>query len=351
MTTYLQQTPYARPAAFQAGSSLPQGADPLQVLGHLFGMHCQGGGFGPGHRMQMAMALMQLQHHIQLMLSQLLFGGLPCHPRPMPMPMPMPMPVPMPLPGGVPGAGDWLKPELPKICEGKWIAPHGGYKKLGEGRYLITKGEYKDHTLVHQGDGKFHVYDACGCLKGEWQSPAKKDKIASPLTFDLNGDGKVSTTAGGKQFDINGDGQIDDTAWAGKGDGVLAFDADGDGQVGESGLELFGNYTDLDGDGRADGHANGFEALRALAEREFGAVGEKLTAEQLQHLTEKYGLRMMVDGEQKTLAELGITEISLGYEEAGQNADEFGNEHRQVGHGFTQNGEQRAVNDVWFLYR
>lgn len=318
-----------------AGGCIPHPMNPMQQLFSLLGMqHRCGpmGGMGPAQRMQMAMMLGQMQQQIHAMMSQLLFGGFPCRP------------------GGVGGAGQWLKPELPQLCKGKWIAPHGGYKKLGNGRYQITKGQYKDHTLIHQGKGMFHVYDKCGCLKGEWQSPAKKDKIASPLTFDLNGDGKVSTTAGGKKFDIDGDGKIDDTAWAGKGDGVLAFDADGDGKIGEDGRELFGNNTDIDGDGKADGHANGFDALRALAQKEFGDVGGKLNAQQLQHLGQKYGLRMMVDGQQKRLDELGITEIDLGYREAGANADAHGNEHRQVGNGFTMNGQQRSVNDVWFRY-
>ncbi|MEL6188531.1 MAG: hypothetical protein AAFU79_28240, partial [Myxococcota bacterium] len=79
-------------------------------------------------------------------------------------------------------------------------------------------------------------------------------------------------------------------------------------------------------------------------------VGDKLDAGQLAHLSQKYNLKMIVDGQQKSLADLGITEINLGYEEAGANADANGNEHRQVGTGFTMNGENRAVNDVWFRY-
>ncbi|MEO1232745.1 MAG: VCBS repeat-containing protein [Myxococcota bacterium] len=336
--TYIQHQTMTTTRTFVGG---PQN-DPLRMMRQLFnqgvgrpyGMPM--GGFGPMQRMQMAMALMQMQQQIQGMMSQLLFGGF--------------NPMPVPGPGGVPGGMPWLKPELPELSKGKWIAPHGGYKALGNGRYEITKGQYAKHTLVHQGKGMFHVFDPCGCLKGQWQSPAKKDKIASPLTFDLNGDGKVSTTQGGKAFDIDGDGKIDNTAWAGAGDGVLAFDADGDGKVGENGRELFGNNTDIDGDGKADGHANGFDALRALAQKEFGAVGDKLDAGQLAHLSQKYNLKMIVDGQQKSLADLGITEINLGYEEAGANADANGNEHRQVGTGFTMNGENRAVNDVWFRY-
>lgn len=313
------------------GGCFPQ-QNPMEQMFRLLSRGHRCGGMMQ-QQMQMAMMMMQMQQQIQSMMSQLLLGGFGCHNA-----------------GGVPGGMPWLQPPLPELSKGKWIAQHGGYQHQGDGKYLITKGEFKDHTLVHRGEGNFFVYDPCGCLEGTWKSPAGKDKIASPLTFDLNGDGKVSTTNGGKQFDIDGDGKIDNTAWAGKGDGVLAFDADGDGKIGEDGKELFGNNTDIDGDGKADGYANGFDALRGLAEKEFGQVGDSLNANQLKQLGEKYGLRMMVDGQSKRLDELGITEINLGYKEAGANADENGNEHRQVGAGFTMNGQQQAVNDVWFQY-
>ena len=308
-----------------------------------------GGAYGIAQRMQMAMAMAQMQQALQTMMANLLFGGFPM-PRLPAGRLPMPQ---FPI-GGAPGAGAYLKPELPKLAKGKWIAPHGGYKKLGDGKYKITKGEYKDHTLVHQGKGLFHVYDNCNCIKGQWQSPAKKEKVASPLTFDLNGDGKVSTTNGGKAFDINADGKIDNSGWAGKGDGVLAFDADGDGKVGEDGSELFGNNTVVDG----KKFNNGFEALRALANKAsreipgFGPVGQSLTANQLKMMGDKYKLKMMVDGQQRNLSDLGITSINLGYAE-GKNVgftDANGNQHRQIGAGFTMNGETRQVNDVWFKY-
>ncbi|MFD2177193.1 hypothetical protein, partial [Veronia pacifica] len=180
----------------------------------------------------------------------------------------------------------------------------------------------------------------------------EKRKTNSPLTFDLNGNGKVDTTGISKAYDLDGDGKIDQIAWAGKGDGVLAFDANGDGTVGADGKELLGNNTDVNGDGKRDGFNNGFEALRALAIRHLGeaAVADgKLDAAELQALTQKAGLSMLVDGENKSLAELGITEVNLGYTEAGLNPDENGNQHRQVGVGFTRNGEaNQALNDVWF---
>jgi Ca2+-binding EF-hand superfamily protein len=180
-------------------------------------------------------------------------------------------------------------------------------------------------------------------------------RTSSPLTFDLNGDGKVSTTGISKEYDINGDGIVDQTAWAGAGDGVLAFDADGDGIIGEDGKELFGNNTDVDGNGKADGFKNGFEALGALASRYLGAEAlkdGKLDATELKQLELRAGLSMFVDGTQKSLSDLGISEISLGYEEVAvdESRDENGNEHRQIGEGFVINGQKAKVDDVWFQY-
>lgn len=173
-------------------------------------------------------------------------------------------------------------------------------------------------------------------------------KTASPLVFDLNGDG-VSTTGVGKTFDLDGDGTLDKTAWAGPGDGVLAFDRDGDGVAGSDGTELFGNNTIVDG----KKFENGFEALKALAVKHLGpeAVADgKLGAAELKALSDKTGLCMIVDGKKVSLGDLGITEISVGYQEAGLNKDVHGNEHRQVGEGFVRNGQVGAVNDVWFRY-
>jgi hypothetical protein len=240
--------------------------------------------------------------------------------------------------------------------KGGWLAKHGGYKKLKDGSMEITAGKYKGCTAVPTGQGTYNVMGPNGQQQGVYKAPGGKDKIASPLTFDLNGDGQVSTTGvkDGKQFDINGDGKLDQTAWAGKGDGVLAFDGNGNGKAGEDGKELLGNNSDVNGDGKADGHANGFEALKALATRHlgFGAVQDgKLDQWELKQLEQKTGLGMLVDGQKKGLAELGISQVNLGYQEAGKNADGNGNEHRQVGAGFVRNGQVGKVNDVWFQYQ
>ncbi|MEE2902318.1 MAG: hypothetical protein VYC39_08310 [Myxococcota bacterium] len=247
------------------------------------------------------------------------------------------------------GAMGALNPNAKNV---KWAAQHGGYNwdKNNPNRVNFTKGQFKGgHGMV---DGQnLRVYDKDG--KHVANQPLKQKqkgkgthKVASPLTFDLNGNGKVDTTGISKKFDINGDGKVDQSAWAGKGDGVLAFDNDGDGKFGEDGTELFGNNT-----GGQNNYANGFEALSAFASKKLGkeAIADgKLDKKELAALDNH--LRMKVDGQDKKLSELGVDSINLRYEEAGKNADANGNEHRQTG-AFTQNGEQRNVNDVWFQYQ
>lgn len=245
-----------------------------------------------------------------------------------------------------------------------WLVNHGDYTSNADGSFTIHQGEWAGHTATPTDNkGSYEISNtSSGEIAGTFNSPGGQSKIASPLTFDLNGNGQVDTTTANKQFDIDGDGTVDTTAWAGDGDGVLAFDADGDGVSGEDGTELFGNNSDINGDGQSDGYANGFDALEGAAYANLPPENVKrieqtgtLNEEDIQLLERPVseggiGLTMMVDGEQIPPSELGITDISLEYEEAGVNVDANGNEHRQVGTGFTRDGEEYAMNDVWFQY-
>jgi hypothetical protein len=257
-----------------------------------------------------------------------------CAPLPFCAPQPAPQAAPAPAPQPAPQAAPPPPPAPSKIKKGK------------EWKQGMVDASGKDIPKPPRQGSNAH-FDKDGNFK----------KWTSPLTFDLNGNGKVGTTdiANGKKIDIDGDGKIDNAAWAEKGDGVLAFDADGDGVAGKSGKELFGNATDL-GDGRR--HANGFEALKALAVKKLGAesiADGKLDARELAALERSTaeggaGLRMMVDGRQVKPSELGMSQIDVGYKEAGENADENGNQHRQVGAGFVRNGQRGKVDDVWFQH-
>ena len=173
-----------------------------------------------------------------------------------------------------------------------------------------------------------------------------------PLVFDIGDDGPQTSTDI-IDYDIDGDGIIDKIN--NSNDFVLAFDKDMDGLVGEDGSELFGDSTDLNNDGVADGYANGFEALKALAVK-YQLIGEEddvLTTTDLKYLENIAGLRMKNGylGEAYTFSELGITEIRLpkttqtGLEE---NFDGQGNSlMTQQGATFIINGEERHYADIW----
>ena len=169
----------------------------------------------------------------------------------------------------------------------------------------------------------------------------------TPLTFDLNGDG-VKTSDKLTQFDINGDGKketINDVA-----DGTLSI------RGGKDARDLFGNNTDLDGDGKADGFANGFDALKALATKEGLINGKddmKLDAKDLQILKAKYQLGMKTAGynsEAKDLEEAGITEINLGNTDKVKEKVNFDGRNNDVltqdGATFKINGKNREYADV-----
>jgi len=169
----------------------------------------------------------------------------------------------------------------------------------------------------------------------------------TPLTFDLNGDG-VKTSDKLVQYDINGDGKketINDVA-----DGTLSV------RGGKDARDLFGNNTDLDGDGKADGFANGFEALKALARKESLINGKddmKLDAKDLQILKDKYQLAMKTAGynsEAKDLEEVGITEINLGSTDKVKEKANFDGRNNDVltqdGATFKINGKTREYADV-----
>lgn len=172
--------------------------------------------------------------------------------------------------------------------------------------------------------------------------------IRSPLVLDLNGDG-IETTERNHLFDLEGNGNMSKISGLGKDDALLVFDPNNNGIYGETGLELFGNSTDIHGTGQKGNFANGFDALRAYAALHLGeaAVADNvLDANELRALEERAGLRLNVDGETKTLSEKGVTEIRLDFLESDK-VDEFGNEFRQIS-SFVRNGEDREIVDVWF---
>lgn len=210
--------------------------------------------------------------------------------------------------------------------------------------------------------GQRNVYDVT------YNDGSRDTVTASPLVFDLSGSG-VRTSVKRILFDIIGKGRRDHLNLINDiedGMGVLAFDPDGDGRSGENGLELFGSASDINGDGRADGHSDGFAALEALVRR---AVHEgvlpretlsrdRLLAFDLAALGARYGLKMKLGGLNRpavTLNQAGVVEIKLSRKEVFKvkDFDGQGNDvSRKPGAEFTRpDGTTGAYEDVWFAHR
>jgi len=181
-----------------------------------------------------------------------------------------------------------------------------------------------------------------------------------PLVFDLGGRGVGFDNAHQTTANLNGKGgeRINDLA---AGTGLLTFAGDPNkGVLANS----FGDKTDLSRFGlkgdRADGtFSNGFTALRALGEH-FGLIkpgDQALSADDLKVLEQKAGVKMRVggvNGQDTSLADLGISQINLGdpnaiESKAQATRDANGNllQH-QAGASFVMNGQTRGYADAWF---
>lgn len=130
--------------------------------------------------------------------------------------------------------------------------------------------------------------------------------LLSPIILDLDGDGvemrsiKKSKAA----FDMNGDGVADDTGWAGKDDGFLVIDRNNDGRITHA-SEL--SFAAEDSDARSD-----LEALAALDNNGDSVLNsDDVRFGELKVWQDANGNGVTDSGELKSLAELGITEISL----------------------------------------
>ncbi|MBI5209175.1 MAG: hypothetical protein HY927_04290 [Elusimicrobia bacterium] len=185
---------------------------------------------------------------------------------------------------------------------------------------------------------------------------------SSPLVFDLKGSG-VRSSDRVVRYDLSGDGRLEEVHDIASDAGVLVFDGNGDGLAGATGRELFGDVTDLDGDGKPDGYADGFEALAALAAKarrqgvlpSGAAQPDRLSREDLADLGRVYGLGMRIGGlfnKTVLLAQAGVREIVLSGSPSRltKDFDGQGNDvvKREGAFFVRQDGSKGAYEDVFF---
>ncbi len=128
---------------------------------------------------------------------------------------------------------------------------------------------------------------------------------SDPIILDLDGDGfDLTSYQQGAQFDITATGQVAQTAFVTGGDAFLALDRDNNGRI-DDGAELFGDQR---------GAANGFEELRRLDANGEGRIDRRDPQFDALRLFADNGNGITEAGELRTLAQAGIREISLNYE-------------------------------------
>jgi len=174
----------------------------------------------------------------------------------------------------------------------------------------------------------------------------------SPLVVDFNQDGKVSAAAG-KGVDIDNNGTADGAAV--DGDKMLAMsDMNGNGKI--DGSEVFGDQTVNPFTGEKMNAANGFEALKQVAESAEQYTGKScmdadgnVDLQALKEALATVGVNLGFISDDNVTELEDLTKISKinvnNYAEQNQTGDV---QHRQLGSLTYDDGTQGKVNDVWF---
>jgi hypothetical protein len=161
--------------------------------------------------------------------------------------------------------------------------------------------------------------------------------LISPLVLDLDGDGiELSTLAEtGALFDLDGDGFAEKTGWVRPEDGILAIDLNGNGLIDDI-SEVFGNAT-----------TNGFAELAALDTNADGVIdAQDAQFGELLVWQDANGNGFSEEHELKTLADHGITSISLNSTPSGQILQ--GHLISDTATFTRSDGSTDTIADVWF---
>jgi len=165
----------------------------------------------------------------------------------------------------------------------------------------------------------------------------------SPLVLDMNFTGiQTASLANGVNFDLNNDGKLDRAGWVAGGDALLVRDLNADGIINNGG-ELFGEGTVLANGSKAN---DGYQALSALDSNHDGVIDAKDAAFGSLKLWVDNGNGITDQGELKSLADAGITSISLDAQTS--TTVNNGNLIGLMGSFTTADGNTHTMGDVWF---
>jgi hypothetical protein len=170
---------------------------------------------------------------------------------------------------------------------------------------------------------------------------------STPIILDLNGDGvRTLMMSEGVEFDLLSNGKPVQTGWVSAGDGLLVMDRNGDQSIND-GAELFGSSTLLANGTKAP---DGYAALSELDSNKDGVISQEDEAfAKLGVWIDSNSDGHSGSGEIKTLAELGIKQLSLQVT-TGDVVD-HGNLLGLTSTFETVDGVTHAAADVWFAIR
>ncbi len=142
-------------------------------------------------------------------------------------------------------------------------------------------------------------------------------QAVSPLVLDFSGAKMIATTSisqSNVRFDLNADGVAEKSGWVnGSTSAFLALDLNGNGSI-DNGHELFGNATKVETSGKSA--ANGFLGLAQYDKNNDGRIDTKdAVFGKLTVWFDKNNNGVSEKGEVQTLAEAGVTAVSVRYSE------------------------------------